>query len=227
MSRATYDLIEAYMKSCMSDSAHDMEHVYRVLYNALEIAEECGNVDYDVLVCACLLHDIARAEQLSDPSICHALYGGDKAYRFLVENGFEADFAERVRHCIRTHRYRSGNAPESIEAKILFDADKLDAAGAVGIARTLVYKGAVGDPLYNVREDGSISDGSGDEKPSFFQEYRYKLQNVYDRFFTAKGEAMARERKAAAEAFYSSLYREVSSSRESGRSTLKKLFDDK
>ncbi len=224
MTKESYSLIEAYMISCMSDSAHDMEHVYRVLYNALEIAEECEGVDYDVLVCACLLHDIARAEQLRDPTICHALYGGDKAYRFLTENGFEADFAESVRHCIRTHRYRSGNAPESIEARILFDADKLDAAGAVGIARTLVYKGAVSDPLYSVNEDGSISDGTGDKTPSFFQEYRYKLQNVYDRFFTEKGERLAKERQKAAEDFYSSLYSEVSGSRESGQAVLGKLL---
>lgn len=224
MRKEHYSLIEAYMKSCMSDSAHDMEHVYRVLYNALEIAEECDGVDCDVLICACLLHDIARAEQLRDPSICHALYGGDKAYRFLVENGFEADFAERVRHCIRTHRYRSGNAPESIEAKILFDADKLDAAGVVGIARTLAYKGAVGDPLYSVNGDGNISDGSCDKAPSFFQEYRYKLQNVYDRFFTEKGEKIARERQKAAEDFYSSLFSEVNGSRESGRAVLEKLL---
>lgn len=224
MTKESYSLIEEYMKSCMSDSAHDMEHVYRVLYNALEIAESCDDVDYDVLVSACLLHDIARAEQLSDPSICHALFGGDKAYRFLVENGFGEEFAERVRHCIRTHRFRSDNAPQTIEAKILFDADKLDAAGAVGIARTLVYKGTVGDPLYSLNADGSISDGTGDKAPSFFQEYRRKLQNIYDRFFTEKGAEMAKERQKAAEDFYSSIFGEVNGSRENGRAVLDKLL---
>lgn len=224
MTRESYSLIEEYMKSCMSDSAHDMEHVYRVLYNALEIAEGCDDVDYDVLVCACLLHDIARAEQLSNPSICHALFGGDKAYRFLTENGFGEELAERVRHCIRTHRFRSDNVPQTIEAKILFDADKLDAAGAVGIARTLVYKGTVGDPLYSLNADGSISDGKGDKAPSFFQEYRRKLQNIYGRFFTDKGAEMAKERQKAAEDFYSSIFDEVNGSRECGRAVLDKLL---
>lgn len=225
MTKESYSLIEAYMKSCMSDSAHDTEHVYRVLYNALEIAESCDDVDYDILISACLLHDIARAEQLADSNICHALYGGDKAYRFLMENGFGEEFSERVRHCIQAHRYRSGNAPQTIEAKILFDADKLDAAGAVGIARTLAYKGAVGEPLYSVRADGSISDGAGDENPSFFQEYCCKLKNVYDRFFTAKGAAMAAQRKKAAEEFYSSLFDEVNGSRVRGRDFLGKLLE--
>ncbi len=225
MTKERFLFIESYMKSCMSDSADDMEHVYRVLYNAQEIASECGGVDYDVLVSACLLHDIARAEQLADSSICHALYGGEKAYSFLVENGFDEDFAGRVRHCIQTHRYRGGNEPQTIEAKILFDADKLDAAGAVGIARTLAYKGAVGEPLYSVNRDGSISDGTGDKAPSFFQEYRRKLCNVYDRFYTEKGAAMAAERKKAAEEFYNSLFDEVNGSRKCGRDILGKLFE--
>ena len=58
MTKKTYEQLEAYMKSCMQDSAHDMEHIYRVLYTALDIADHEKDVDYDVLICACLLHDI-------------------------------------------------------------------------------------------------------------------------------------------------------------------------
>ena len=60
MDKKTYEQIEAYMKSCMQDSAHDVEHIYRVLYTALDIAEYEKGVDHDVLICACLLHDIGR-----------------------------------------------------------------------------------------------------------------------------------------------------------------------
>lgn len=60
MTRQTYSLLENYMLSCMDDSAHDKEHVYRVLYHALRIAKMLHNVDYDVLIAACLLHDIGR-----------------------------------------------------------------------------------------------------------------------------------------------------------------------
>lgn len=224
MTREIYDLIDSYMKGCMKDSAHDIGHVYRVLYNALTIAESCDGVDNDVLVCACLLHDIARAEQLADHSICHAAFGAKKAYSFLMDNGFDEKFAAAVKHCIRTHRFRSDDPPQSIEAKILFDADKLDVAGAVGIARTLVYKGAIGDPLYSLNEDGAVSDGSDDKSSSFFHEYKFKLEKIYDRFFTEKGAEMARERQKAASDFYHSLYSEVSCSGNIGRNRLEKIL---
>lgn len=224
MNKETYSLIESYMLSCMEDSAHDSEHIYRVLYNALEIAETESGADHDILIAACLLHDIGRREQLEDPEICHAAAGAEKAYRFLTEHGFSPDYAERVRHCIQTHRYRKNDPPRSIEAKILFDADKLDAAGAIGIARTLIYKGAVCEPLYSVLPDGMVSDGENDETPSFFREYKYKLEKVYSSFYTARGAEIARERQRAAAEFYNSLYREVSDTRRSGMERLNEIM---
>lgn len=86
MDKSTYSLIEAYMISCMEDSAHDKEHIYRVLYNALRIAKTERDVDYDVLIFACLLHDIGRKEQFENPNVCHAMVGSEKAYSFLVSN---------------------------------------------------------------------------------------------------------------------------------------------
>ncbi len=112
----------------------------------------------------------------------------------------------------------------SIEAKILFDADKLDVAGAIGIARTLLYKGQVSEPLYSVCPDGSVSGGENDTAPSFFQEYKYKLEKLYENFLTKKGAELAIERQEAAVAFYESLRREVGMSYEKGRSDLEKLL---
>lgn len=145
MNRDTFKLIESYMLLCMGDSAHDKDHIYRVLYNAMDIAGTEQNVDYDVLICACLLHDIGRKEQFENPELCHAMVGGEKAYQFLLENSFDTAFADKVKHCIQTHRYRQNNPPQSLEAKILFDSDKIDATGALGIARTLFYKGTIGE----------------------------------------------------------------------------------
>lgn len=162
-----YEKTEAYMLSCMNDSAHDKEHVYRVLYYALEIAKQEPDVDYEILITSCLLHDIGRKEQFENPGLCHARVGGDKAYAFLVGAGWTQERALRVKQAVAAHRYRSDNPPESIEAKILFDADKLDVTGAVGIARTLLYKGKMGQPLYTLESDGSVSDGTEDEEESF------------------------------------------------------------
>ena len=212
MKQETYNLLENYMLECMGDSAHDKDHIYRVLYNAMDIAQAEQNADYDVLICACLLHDIGRKEQFENPKLCHAMVGGEKAYRFLIDNHFCKDFADKVKHCIQTHRYRQNNPPKSLEAQILFDADKIDATGAVGIARTLFYKGTVGEPLYSLLPDGRVSDGTGDEKPSFFQEYKYKLEKLYDRFYTKRGNEIAKERQKTAAAFYNAMLKEVSDS---------------
>lgn len=225
MDKAIFKLIEGYMLSCMDDSAHDAEHIYRVLANAMVIAREETDVNYDILIAACLLHDIGRPDQIRDPSLCHAAVGSEKAYHFLLNGGFTQDFASAVRDCIRTHRFRKNDQPESLEAKILFDADKLDVVGAIGIARTLVYKGTVTEPLYTRREDGTISDGAGEEPHSFFQEYHRKLNKLYDRFYTQAGHRLAQQRRKAARDFYESLYREVTALDEQGKTILTDTLD--
>lgn len=222
MTKETYTVIENYMRSCMGDSAHDQEHVYRVLYHALDIAGTEENVDYDILIAACLLHDIGRKEQFENPALCHAKVGSDKAYRFLTGHGFAPQYAEQVRQCIRTHRYRRDSLPQSPEARILFDADKLDVAGAVGIARTLVYKGAVSEPLYSVSSGGEVLSGENDTDPSFFQEYKYKLENLYSGFYTKRAAELAKDRQQSAVDFYDALYREVSAPYHNGRRELEK-----
>ncbi len=226
MTKETYSLLENYMLSCMDDSAHDREHVYRVLYHALEIAKTLTNVDYDILIAACLLHDIGRKEQFENPALCHAAVGGEKAFTFLTAHGFDEEYAKRVKNCIQTHRYRENNQPQSLEAKILFDADKLDVTGAMGIARTLIYKGIVSEPLYSLLPDGTVSDGKGDDAPSFFQEYKYKLEHIYDRFYTEKAASLAEERRHAAVDFYTCLYREAASSYQKGRDALAEFLMD-
>lgn len=214
MTQAEYKNIEAYMLACMAekDPAHSAEHIYRVLANALEIAQSEPEADTDLLITACLLHDIGRQEQFADPAKCHAAVGAEKACRWLTGSGYPETFAQKVADCIRTHRYRADDPPRSIEAKILFDADKLDAAGAMGIARTLLYKGQVGEPLYTRTAGGRISDGTDDPLPSFFQEYKYKLEGLYGKFYTRRGAELSRQRQAAAQAFYQALLTEAQQS---------------
>lgn len=152
------------------------------------------------------------------------MVGGDKAYRFLLENDFEEKFAGQIKKCIQSHRYRKSNPPESIEAKVLFDADKLDATGTMGIARTPVYKGTVSEPLYSLLPDGTISNGEGDETPSFFQEYKYKLEKLYNSFYTKRGEELAKERQHAAVELYKNMYKEVNASYKNGKEELRKII---
>ena len=83
MTRQLYETIEAYMRAQMADSAHDCQHVYRVLYNALEIAKTQPDTDLDILITACLLHDIGRPAQIADGTLCHAAVGSEKALQHI------------------------------------------------------------------------------------------------------------------------------------------------
>lgn len=183
MEQGLYAQAEAYMKKCLKDSAHDWEHIYRVLYQALAIGQQEKEVDFDVLILACLLHDMGREKELQNPSICHAAAGAEMAYDFLIQAEICMKTAESVRDCIRTHRYRSGNPPESLEAKILFDADKLEAAGTLGIARTLLYQGERRQTVYVLKQPGQWNgEESMEPAASFWTEYNRKLKHLYGNF---------------------------------------------
>ena len=175
------------------------------------------------MTAACLLHDIGRPEQFADPRLCHAEVGSKKAYDFLIGIGWTEGRAAHVRDCVYTHRFRSDKPPQSIEAKILFDADKIDVSGAMGMARSLMYKGAVGEPLYTMNPDGSINNGSNTREPSFFREYHFKLKKIYEKFYTKRGLEIALDRKRAAEDFYNALLAEVKGAEERGRERLEKI----
>lgn len=199
------------MLSCMKDSAHDAQHIYRVLGLAVDIAEqhEGGGVDMDILTAACLLHDIGREEQFKNPAVCHAEAGSEKAYAFLMSLGWSEGRAAWVRDCILTHRYRADRRPVTIEAKILFDADKLDVTGAIGIARTLYYGGHENMGLYSRGPDGLVLDGDEEGPNTFLQEYRHKLEHIGDAMYTARAREIATLRAPIARAFYESLLAEI------------------
>lgn len=175
-----------------------------------------------MLITACLLHDIAREEQFENPHLDHASLGAEKARRFLLEYGFDTNFADKVAGCVSKHRFRSDNQPNSIEEKILFDSDKIDATGTIEIARTLLYKGNVGEPLYSVNFDGLVSDGSKDKQPSFFQEYKFKLEKIYSQFYTARGKEIALQGQQSAVDFYEKMYHDEQESYMAGKTVISK-----
>lgn len=210
MEKRVLNRVLDFMKVSMNDAAHDILHVYRVTNQAMIIAEKYKDVvDNDVLLVACLLHDIGRKAQFENPAVCHAQVGADMAYEFLHSLGFEEDYCNKVHHCIKSHRYRKNNEPESIEAKILFDSDKLDITGALGISRTLLYKGKVNEPLYAVDDNNVIYTTEMTQPESFIKEYHFKLSKVYDKFYTEEAFSIARKRKKLTESFYEELMREI------------------
>lgn len=201
---------EAYMQACLkNDMAHDPQHIYRVLKIAMDIAQHEPDADREQVIIACLLHDIGRKAQLDNPSLCHAEVGGEMAYSFLLQEGVPVSMAGSIRSAIRTHRFRGKQAPDSIEAKILFDADTIDVAGAIGIARSLQYEGNRNIPLYHVDAGGNLIFGEFAQPDCFLREYVFKLQNVYDRLYTKRGKEIAFARREAAQSYYRALVAEI------------------
>jgi len=225
MNRETYRLLEDCMLAHVGDTAHDSEHIRRVLYAALDIAEHEENVDHDALIAACMLHDIARPVQVSDPSRKHAPEGAGMARDFLLANGFGEDFSSRVADCIRVHSSCEESARGSIEARILFDADKLDTAGALGVARILMYGATYSEPLYTRDETGALQDGSECSARSFFREYHSDFSRVLTRLHTRRARELAAERMPAAEAFYHALLGEIRVLDETGARLLEKFVE--
>jgi Predicted HD superfamily hydrolase len=122
-------------------SSHDMSHINRVEAFCLEIQKEEGG-DPLVLQLAALLHDVGIIKEHEEGGD-HAVYSVDIAFEFLSKVGLEKEIIEAITGCIRTHRFSAGEIPETLEARILQDADRLDALGAIGIFRAVFSMGAL------------------------------------------------------------------------------------
>lgn len=210
MTKEQYKIIEQYMLEHVDKAAHDELHIYRVLNNALLIAKKYKNINYDVLIISCLLHDVARPIEFMDKTKCHAIEGGKMAYEFLINKGYDESFSEHVKQCITTHRFRSNNEPKTLEAKIVFDSDKLDVIGPIGIARTLMYNGQFNEPLYYLDNNGKIDYRANFEaKESFLKEYNYKLKKMYKIFYTKEAKKLSKQKKKISDAFYKGLIKQI------------------
>ena len=210
--------IKMIVEEKMSCSAHNMEHVMRVFDLCGLLASDFDYVDMEVLLVSALLHDIARVEEDSDRSgmTDHSILGANIAGNLLKELKYPEDKIERIKHCIRTHRFRSGNEPVTMEAKILFDADKLDVLGAVGLSRTYMMSGQYGQSLDFDFENYSLEENSNNNgrlkdmsKHSPFIEFECKYRKIPERLHTEKARVIAVERLAFMDNFFKRLKDEL------------------
>jgi uncharacterized protein len=192
------------------DLVHGFDHVLRVL----RMAEHIGSrleADLDILRAAALLHDAAGAHP-ADPEVRqnHEQRSAQFARQVLEGEGWTSDAIEAVLHCIRAHRYRGNEQPESLEARILFDADKLDVLGAFGVARTIGFALQAGQPVYASPSEQFLR--TGEEEPgephSAYHEYLFKLRNVRQRLFTDLARTIAEERISLMDRFFGALAEE-------------------
>lgn len=193
-------------------SSHGWDHVLRVRTLALGIAREEG-ADRQVVELAALLHDIGRhEEEESGGRLCHARLGAAMARELLVQMGAGRDLVAAVAHCVATHRFRGDERPGSLEAQVIFDADKLDSIGAVGLGRAFLYAGEVGARLHNPDADPEKCDPRGPEDTAL-REFLVKLRWVKDRLFTGAGRRIAGGRHAFMEGFFGQLDAEMAGER--------------
>jgi len=181
--------------------SHDWEHTLRVCRLCKRLGPVEG-ADLDVLLIAAYLHDIGRGDQdSSNGAVCHAEKGARMAESILKALPLSESQKQNILHCIKSHRFRGNHAPSTPEAKVLFDADKLDAIGAVGVARAYLFAGEVGARLHN--PDADIENTKPySEDDTGFREFRVKLCKIKDRVLTRAGRKLARERHDFMEFFF-------------------------
>jgi len=176
-------------------SSHDMGHINRVEALCLEIQKEEGG-DPLILRLAALLHDVGVVKEHEEGGD-HALYSAEIASEFLRKAGFGKEFIEAVASCILTHRFSGGKSPDTIEARILQDADRLDALGAVGIFRAVFSMGALRMLKHTTGIDKGISKKTVyvDDPIEGFNEYmRYKPFTIPEKLNTNASKRIAEER---------------------------------
>jgi len=166
-------------------ASHDKDHVERVVKLAVYIAKREG-ADVEVVKKAAELHDIARDK----PN--HAVESAKIAREMLKKQGYSDEFIEKVAHCIKAHSFSSGIEPKTLEAKILSDADKLDAIGAIGVARAFIFSGESGRSI--------------EETLKHFEEKLLKLKDI---LYTNTAKELAKERHEFLLRFYKQIKKEL------------------
>lgn len=188
--------------------AHDWQHVRRVARLSAVLADEHGEpVDRPVLLTAAWLHDIDRPLEARGEVDDHAEWGAREAASVLASPGADDGTVSDVRHCIRAHRYSNDVVPDSPEARLLADADDLDALGAVGIARACAHGGEHGTPIHDPELPVEADDTPAGR--TTLNHVRKKLLALPDRLYTDAGQRRAAQRAAFLESFLERFEREI------------------
>ncbi len=205
------------------DSTHDIDHVLRVYNLAMTIAKTEADVNLDILQAAVLLHDIGGAKEAADPSgkTDHAVVGAMMAKAILEDFAYSELEIKHIQACILSHRYRTNFKPETIEAKIVYDADKLDALGAIGIARSFSWIGKHHAKIYKKVEnlddyakenltEGKINGRIMDKSKQSVQiNYETKDKYIVEGLYTETARKIGQERTVYYKSFLDRMDREV------------------
>ncbi len=195
-------------QAAAADPAHDLSHSLRVLHNALEIARHEGG-DTEVLTAAALLHDIANLPKSHPDSKLSSERSADRAALILRELGFAEEKLPLVHDAILCHSYSRGLEPQTHEGRVFQDADRLDALGAIGIARTFAVGGSTHRPLYSLSDPFSKQGRELNDKANTLDHFAVKLFKLESLMKTPAGRRLAQERIGTMRQFMAALEREL------------------
>ncbi len=173
--------IKEYVTNYMNHPGHKYSHVIRVFNTCKRICDSNPKIDRDVLLPAALLHDIARADEMVGKIKNHAEEGAYRAVDYLRSIGYYPNKIDKIFSAIRTHRWSEGLTPKTLEAKILQEADRIDAIGAIGIIRTTLHNKR--KPLYHPR-DPFANKRELDDKTYAIDHFFVKLLKIKDTIST-------------------------------------------
>jgi uncharacterized protein len=190
--------------------AHDFQHILRVYKNAEMISKQEESVDLDIVLAAALLHDLVVYPKGSSKTINSADDSAEIAKKILLEyKNYPREKIEKVADAIRTHSYSKRLVPETLEGKILQDADRLDAIGAIGIARTFSVGGSENRSLYNPTDPFYESERQLDDMQWTLDHIKKKLMILKNSMYTKTAKKIAEERTEFMELFLNQLRKEI------------------
>lgn len=194
-----------------ADPVHDFDHVMRVYRLAERLAQEEG-ADLEIIRAAALLHDAEGSAPGAEDRPNHHHQSAAFAGEVLEAEGWPEDKIAAVQHCIRAHRFRGdGELPQTPEARVIFDADKLDVLGAIGAVRVVAYATINGQPVYAQPSKQFLETGreAPGEPHSAYHEYLFKLRRIKERLHTNAARAFAEERDRYLAEFFNRLGKEL------------------
>ena len=189
------------------DGAHDLAHLARVYRNAMAISAVEGG-DREVIAAATLLHDCVAVEKNHPDRARASQLAADKARSLLVARHWPTTRVDAVAHAITAHSYSAGIEPETLEACILQDADRLDSLGAMGVARTFYIAGRMRSALYDDADPGAESRPLDDRRFAI-DHFPAKLLRLAEGFRTETGRQLARQRHDRLQQFFNDFMQEV------------------
>ncbi|MFC0168435.1 HD domain-containing protein [Pseudoduganella danionis] len=194
-----------------SDGAHDSNHLHRVWRNACQLLEDYPAADALVVMAACYLHDLVNLPKNHPERHLASRKAALLACRELAALDFPPERLSAVAHAIESHSYSAAIAAETIEAKIVQDADRLDALGAVGLARLFYTAGRMGTGLAHA-DDPMALHRELDEKAYAIDHIDTKLATIPAKMQTQAGRQLANTRLLALTSFRDDFIAEWASS---------------